>query len=278
MNSSRRQFLATSIAMGAIAALPIKLNAEAATPAAAPVAKPAPLPSLKGKKILVVWGGWQGHEPEKCVKLLAPWMEAEGATLTISNSLDSYLDEALMSSVDLIVQTVTQSELTKKQEENLLGAVKAGCGIAGWHGGLGDSFRKSAGYGFMVGGQWVAHPGGIIDYTVNITDHDDPVTHGLKDFVMHSEQYYMLVDPNTNVLATTAFSDKHANWIKGCVMPVVWKKTFGKGRVFYSSLCHVASDFNVPEALTIMQRGICWASASKYEPTEAWVTPKYGKQ
>jgi len=46
----------------------------------------------------------------------------------------------------------------------------------------------------MVGGQWVAHPGGIIDYEVNIVNHDDPITRGLKDFKMHSEQYYMHVD------------------------------------------------------------------------------------
>jgi type 1 glutamine amidotransferase len=127
----------------------------------------------------------------------------------------------------------------------------------------------------MTGGQWVAHPGGIIDYQVKVTDHEDPVTSGLADFDMHSEQYYLHVDPNMKVLATTTFSDKHADWIGGSTMPVVWKKMYGKGRVFYSSLGHVMKDFKVPEALEIMQRGIKWASASKYAPAEAWKKPVY---
>jgi type 1 glutamine amidotransferase len=110
---------------------------------------------------------------------------------------------------------------------------------------------------------------------VQIKDQDDPVTKGLNEFHMVSEQYYMHVDPNMKVLATTTFSDEHADWIDGCTMPVVWKKLYGKGRVFYSSLGHVMKDFEVPEALEIQKRGIRWASASKYEPSESWKMPVY---
>jgi hypothetical protein len=74
---------------------------------------------------------------------------------------------------------------------------------------------------------------------------------------MHSEQYYMHVDPSNHVLATTTFE------YNGCTMPVAWKKTYGKGRVFYSSLGHVAKDFDTPEALTIITRGMLWAAKSK---------------
>jgi len=114
----------------------------------------------------------------------------------------------------------------------------------------------------MTGGQWVSHPGGVVDYRVNIIDHQDPITAGLEDFNMHSEQYYMHVDPGNNVLATTIFSSEHEGcyWIKGTVMPVVWKRMWGNGRVFYTSLGHVAKDFEVPEARTIIQRGMLWAS------------------
>lgn len=124
---------------------------------------------------------------------------------------------------------------------------------------MADWATRSAGdteYQFMVGGQWVAHPGGIVEYDVNIRDKKDPVTKGLKRFHMQSEQYYMHVDPAVKVLATTRFSGADAPWIQDVVMPVVWKKRYGRGRVFYSSLCHVASDFRVPEALEIMKRGI----------------------
>ena len=174
--------------------------------------------------------------------------------------MDVFLDEGKMRELSLIVPVYTQGEITREQEKGLLDAVKGGVGIAGWHGGMGDSFRWSVEYQFMVGGQWVAHPGNIIDYEVNIVDHDDPVMNGLEDFKMHSEQYYMHVDPKVKVLATTTYSGEHAPWIEGTVMPVAWKTIYGKGRVFYSSLGHVAKDFDVPKAKIIVQRGMLWAS------------------
>jgi len=224
---------------------------------------------LKDKKILFVWGGWMGHEPDKCRDLFVPWMKSEGAQVTVSDTLDAYVNVNLKD-MDLIVQVWTMGQITAPQEKALEDAVKSGVGLAGWHGGLGDSFRNNTEYQFMVGGQWVAHPGGVIDYRVNITDHKDAVTKGLTDFDMHSEQYYVQVDPNVKVLATTTFTDKNASWIGGNVVPVVWKKVYGKGRVFYSSLGHVAADFKVPQAFEIQKRGIIWAAMSKYEPMEEW--------
>lgn len=129
-----------------------------------------------------------------------------------------------------------------------------------YHGGAGDAFRECVEYQFIVGGQWVAHPGNIIDYTVNITRPDDPVMEGISDFPYHSEQYYMHVDPSNEVLATTTFTGDHAWWIDGVVMPVVWKRHYGKGRVFYSSLGHVAEEFNVPQMREIYRRGANWAA------------------
>ncbi len=214
----------------------------------------------EGKKALIVWGGWEGHEPKQCVDIFVPWLKEQGFEVEISNSLDAYLDVEKLKQLDLIVQSVTQSQISGKQVQGLLEAVRSGVGLAGWHGGLGDSFHSSMEYQFMVGGQWVAHPGGVIDYTVQITDHEDPITAGLTDFKMHSEQYYMHVDPINKVLATTSFSGEHSPWIEGVVMPVVWTKIYGKGRVFYSSLGHVAKDFEVPQAREIVQRGMLWAA------------------
>ncbi len=211
---------------------------------------------------LMVWGGWDGHEPKQCVDIFAPILEQQGFTVEISNTLDSFLDSEKMSTVDLIVPVWTMGEIGGPQCRGLLDAVRNGAGIAGWHGGMGDSFRWSVDYQFMVGGQWVAHPGGIVDYTVNIIDHEDPVMRGLEDFSMHSEQYYMHVDPSNRVLATTTFSGAHdgIDWIAGCVMPAVWKRQYGKGRVFYSSVGHVAADFDVPQARIIVERGMMWAA------------------
>jgi type 1 glutamine amidotransferase len=131
-----------------------------------------------------------------------------------------------------------------------------------------DAFRNNPGYQFMTGGQWVAHPGGIINYQVKITNHSDPITKGLHDFRIKSEQYYMHTDPGNKVLATTTFSGKHDNipWIKGTVMPVVWKRLYGKGRIFYSALGHNADDFSKPEIIELMKRGIMWAINDKIIP------------
>lgn len=233
--------------------------------------------ALKGKKILFVYGGWDGHQPKECRDIFVPWMKNAGAEVFVFDNLSCYKDTALMQKIDLIVQTWTQGNITREEEKGLLDAVKRGVGIAGWHGGLGDSFRNNVEYQFMVGGQWVAHPGGVVPYHVTIVDKKDPVTKGLKDFNMKSEQYYMHTDPNVKVLVTTTYNGDHAYWINGAVMPVVWKKNYGKGRVFYSSLGHVAKDFEVFENLEIMKRGICWAALSLYEKEEDWLTPVYKK-
>jgi uncharacterized protein len=216
--------------------------------------------STPRKTALFVWGGWDGHEPKQCVDLFAPILEREGFDVTVSDTLASYLETDLMRSLDLIVQVYTMSTITPEQEKSLLETIKVGTGFAGWHGGMADAFRNNPEYQFMVGGQWVAHPGNIIDYTVNITKSSDPIVAGLQDFRMHSEQYYMHVDPSNEVLATTTFSGEHAPWIEGTVMPVVWKRRWGAGRVFYSSLGHVRQDFDVPEATEIMRRGMIWAA------------------
>ncbi len=213
-----------------------------------------------GKKVLIVWGGWDAHEPKQCVDIFAPWLREQGFDVEISNVLDSYADAGKMKSLALIVQAVTMAQITPEQETGLEEAVKNGVGIAGWHGGLADAFRNNPEYEFMVGGSWAAHPGGVFDYRVEINNRGDPITRGLSDFAMHSEQYYMLVDPNVEVLATTTFRGRSAPWIEGAVVPVVWKKMYGRGRVFYTSLGHAAADFDVPEAREIVKRGLLWAA------------------
>lgn len=272
MKLNRRKFLASSAIAAAGAGLGVKASANTK---GSNFAVPTALPSLDGKKILYTFGGWDGHEPTQSVDLFVPWLKSEGASVDVHDNMDAYADSKYMKDVDLVIQIFTMSEISKEQEAGLLEAVKGGMGIAGWHGGLCDSFRNNVKYQFMTGGQWVAHPGGVIDYSVQIVDHEDPVTRGLEEFNMHSEQYYLHVDPNMKVLATTRFNADHAPWIDGCTMPVAWKKTYGKGRVFYNSLGHVMKDFEVPEALEIMHRGIKWASASKYESNEPWVNPVY---
>ncbi|HSB61655.1 MAG TPA: ThuA domain-containing protein, partial [Vicinamibacteria bacterium] len=266
----RREFVRGALAAGGAAALSLE-----ATPAPAGEG-PASASTRPGKrKALFVYGGWEGHTPSKSRDLFVPWLERTGFEVLASDTQEPYADAALMKTVDLVVQTWTIGTIKKEQLQGLLAAVKEGAGLAGWHGGLADAYRQEAEYQYMVGGSWVAHPGNQIDYEVRIVDSEDPVTAGLRDFRVHDEQYFMHVNPNNKVLATTAFTGAHHPWIDGCTMPVVWKKVYGKGRVFYSSLGHTVGVFDTPEALEIVRRGLLWASESRYTPTPELVSPVY---
>ena len=221
------------------------------------------------KKALIVTGGWKGHEPYKAGQIFNEFLISAGYETNISTNLYVYLNIEELKSMHLIVPVWTMGEISKNQEKNLLQAVASGVGIAGWHGCMGDSFRQSTDYQFMIGGQWVSHPGGIINYDVKITNTTDQITKGISDFSISTEQYYMHIDPSNEVLATTQFKGDQiisdiapykCEWISGNVMPVVWKRKWGQGNVFYNSIGHKLSDFDVPEVLEIIKRGMLWAS------------------
>ncbi len=215
------------------------------------------------RRALVVYGGWEGHEPAAAAGLVADWLAADGFVVERSDSLECYLDSALMQVTDLVVQCWTMGDITPAQFAGLRDAIRSGTGLGGWHGGLCDAFRDVPEYHFMTGGQWVAHPGGSQrEYAVDFAPtSDDPIIAGLAGFHVCSEQYYLHVDPRIEVLATTTFSaTPDAPWVDGCVMPVVWKHRYGLGRVFYTSIGHRAVDLSVPEVSLLLRRGLTWAS------------------
>jgi type 1 glutamine amidotransferase len=211
------------------------------------------------REALIVWGGWSGHEPEQCAKIVADMLEGDGFKVCVETTTEAFADPST-SELNLIVPIITMSKIEKEEVQNLTKAVAGGVGLAGFHGGMCDAFRESVEYQFMCGGQWVAHPGNVIEYRVDIVKPEDPICRGIRSFAYRSEQYYMHVDPTNEVLATTTFSGEHLSWIEGVVMPVAWKRRYGMGRVFYSSLGHVAKEFEVPEMRTILYRGMLWAA------------------
>ncbi|MDB5474119.1 MAG: hypothetical protein JWP99_1422, partial [Devosia sp.] len=204
-------------------------------------------------------GGWSGHDPEECAAIYRRWLHEDGYSVRMATETSAFADPAIHD-LSLIVPIFTMSKIEKAEVENLARAVENGVGLAGHHGGMSDAFRDAVEYQFMVGGQWVAHPGNIIDYTVDVADPLDPIMAGIKSFAYTSEQYYMHVDPSNQVLATTTFTGEHAYWIKGVKMPVVWKRQHGKGRVFHSTLGHQAKEFENREMATILRRGMNWAA------------------
>ncbi len=221
---------------------------------------------MSTRSALIVWGGWDGHEPEKVADLFATLLRGEEFDVEVSDTLDSFLDGERLKSLHLIVPVWTMGQISAEQCGGVLAAVESGVGLAGCHGGMCDSFRESTDWQFMTGGQWVAHPGNDgVEYLVEIRrDVLHPITEGIGDFTVKSEQYYMHVDPAVQVLATTRFPTPGADGPhspNGPVqMPVVWTKRWGKGRVFYTSLGHqrdVLESAPVPE---LLRRGLLWAA------------------
>ena len=211
------------------------------------------------RRALIVWGGWKGHEPEQVFHRI---LAADHFDVELSNKLNVLTDSKL-AQVDLIVPVWTMGSIKPKNLEPVLRAVERGVGLTGCHGGMCDAFRESTEWQFLTGGQFVAHPGGDgTAYTVRITPSENPITRGISDFEVASEQYYMHVDPAVKVLATTRFptvDGPHAP--NGRVdMPVVWTKLFGKGRVFYCSLGHNARIVAMPVVSELMRRGFLWAA------------------
>ena len=214
---------------------------------------------------LIVWGGWDGHQPKQVSEIFARVLKEEGFAVEVSDTLDAFHDEAKLMNLSLIVPIWTMGKITKEQCNPVLNAVKAGVGLAGCHGGMCDSFREHTEWQWMTGGQWIAHPGNDgTSYRVHIKDMDHEITRGLKDFDVKSEQYYLHVDPCIKVLAVTPFPNPAVDGphvLNGfCEMPQVWTKFWGKGRVFYNALGHHADVFDIPEALEMMRRGFKWAA------------------
>jgi len=216
------------------------------------------------KKALIVWGGWDGHQPKQVGEIFARVLREEGFEVEVSDTLDAFKDEAKVMALNLIVPVWTMGKITSEQANPVLKAVReAGVGIAGCHGGMCDAFRENTEWQFMTGGQWVAHPGNDgTTYRVRVVTGSHPIVEGIADFDVCSEQYYMHTDPSNRTLATTEFPLAPGPHVPNgrFDMPVVWTRSFGKGKVFYNSLGHQANIVESEPCLTLMRRGLLWAA------------------
>jgi type 1 glutamine amidotransferase len=212
------------------------------------------------RQALVVRGGWAGHVPVEATDGFLPFLRDRGFDVVVSDDLDVYTDDELMGSTDLVVQCWTMGEITKDQSEGLAAAIGAGTGLAGWHGGIVDSFRASPNYLQLTGGQFTCHPGNFIDYDLEVSadraDHE--IVAGISTVALHTEQYWVLTDDMNDVLATTTVRPG-PDWA-GVTVPAVWTRQWGRGRVFVCTVGHHLPDLEVPEIRTIIQRGMVWAS------------------
>lgn len=227
------------------------------------------------KHALIVRGGWDGHQPVESTEFFVPFLERNGFEVRIEESPAVYADAATLDGIDLIVQSVTMSTIEKEEFEGLRRAVENGTGLGGWHGGIADSFRNNADYLQLIGGQFAAHPGKAPEerigeqsdnyrpYTVNMTEAAaaHPITRGIADFELTTEQYWVLHDDYNDVLATTTQAVRPWDpWNREITSPAIWTRQWGKGRIFVSTPGHHVDILEDSNVRTIIERGLLWAS------------------
>jgi type 1 glutamine amidotransferase len=209
------------------------------------------------KRALLFYGGWEGHVPETVARRLKTELAGHDLDVTTVGNLECLDDPAELGQYDLFIPNWTMGTLTEERTKNLAAAVRAGAGLAGLHGGAGDAFRGNLDYEWMIGGHFVGHPH-VGEYLVRLTEARSPITAALpREFPYRSEQYYLLVDPGIEILADSIYVHEGRH----VVMPIAWTKSWGKGRVFYSSLGHEPKEFDqFPVAFQLAIRGILWAA------------------
>lgn len=216
------------------------------------------------KSALIVWGGWDGHEPRQVAELFEGALTKHGFQVEVADTLDAFLDEDNLQSLSLIVPVWTMGKITDEQLKPVLTAVEGGVGLAGCHGGMCDSFREATEWQWMTGGQWVSHPGNDgVEYPVRITNPDHFITQGAPgEFAVKSEQYYLHTDPSNVTLAVTPFPIAPGPHTPNGAfdMPVIWTRLWGQGRVAYNSLGHHAEVVSQPPVLSLMTRAMLWAA------------------
>lgn len=228
------------------------------------------------KRALVVRGGWTGHQPVETTDSFLPFLAEQGYEVRVEEKTAVYADADYLAGVDVIVQTNTMSTIEDEELRGLIAAVRNGTGLAGWHGGIADSYRNSSDYLQLIGGQFAAHPAkavpaelvgdatdNFVRYTVDIVPEraDHPIVAGLSDFELTTEQYWVLSDGYNDVLATTTLAARDFDpWHRPVTCPAIWTRQWGEGRVFVSTPGHDLAVVQDPNVRTVIERGILWAS------------------
>ena len=220
-------------------------------------------------------GGWDGHQPVAATDMFIPFLEANGFDVRAEDSPAIYADAGELAATDLIVQCMTMSTIESDALKGLIAAVEAGTGFTGWHGGIADSYRASSDYLQLVGGQFATHPGkepserhggaadNYLPYTVEFTElgRQHPITAGLDDFDLVTEQYWVLHDDLIDVLATTTHpTQPYHPWRRPITSPAIWTRDWGRGRIVVTTPGHSLDVLEHPTVRTVIERGMLWAA------------------
>lgn len=140
---------------------------------------------------------------------------------------------------------VREIDLTSEQRADLLSFVRDdGKGFVATHAGA-TAFFSWAEFGEMLGGRFDEHPWGISEATVIVEDRESPITRHLPASFAVTDEHYQIKDYSRNNVHVLARLDPAKLDLKAALVhrtdgdfAVAWTKTYGKGRVFYSTLGH----------------------------------------
>ena len=93
------------------------------------------------KNALIVWGGWEGHQPGECALIVEKMLLEDGFLVVKADETSAFADPDLMR-FDLIVPIITMGKIIDGESKNLCAAVESGTGLAGFHGGMGTVFER----------------------------------------------------------------------------------------------------------------------------------------
>jgi len=161
---------------------------------------------------------------------------------------------------------VREIDLTDEQKADLLSFVKDdGKGFVAAHSGA-TAFFSWPEFGEMLGGRFDEHPWGITDATVVVDDPAFPAMKGFPATSVRLDEHYQLKDFSREKLRVLAHLDASKLDLHQPLVhrtdgdfPVAWAKSYGKGRVFYSTLGHVVESWDDPVLQQMYFNAMKWA-------------------
>ncbi len=173
--------------------------------------------------------------------------------------IDNYVDVEIFKNRDFFEYDTTIfftqfGEFTEEQEKNLLDFISSGKGFVGLHG-ASASFKQHAKYYEMIGGRFSGHKKKcIID--IKIIDKKHPITKNLDDFTFFDEPYRhdFSMKGDMKVLAEAYYHDEEDPEPE----PIIWVKSYGKGRIAFCALGHQARALKNEIFRTIIKNSVKW--------------------
>lgn len=161
-----------------------------------------------------------------------------------------------------------ESDLSDQQKKDLLAFVHDdGKGFVGAHTGD-DAFFTWPEFGEMIGGYFDNHPWGVFDAPITVEDRDFPAMKAFGPSFTIRDEIYVHKAPysrdKVHVLARLDASKLDFNSARQLRrtdkdFPVAWSKSYGKGRVFYSTFGHAPETWDNPAIQKMYFEAIKWA-------------------